>query len=235
VRNISFMLTQPQVLNQTKTVTRRNGWKNQKVGELLQGVEKGQGLKKGEKIKKLVVVRVTSVRTEPLRRMIDDRQYGREECRREGFPDMSPEDFCDMFMKSHSGVRLDTEITRIGFDYPTQAEIAQFVNPISEADFQKQVIDLAHVRGWRVAHFRPARVTVKGKETYRTAMAGDIGFPDLVLARRGCVLHVELKREDGKLSADQEKWSQAIGATSYLWRPSDWKHIEAILTHSRRP
>lgn len=49
MRRMSFMLTKEQVLNQTKDVTRRNGWAFLKPGDLIQPVEKCMGLKKGEK------------------------------------------------------------------------------------------------------------------------------------------------------------------------------------------
>jgi hypothetical protein len=35
MKNMSFLLTSKQVLNQIKTVTRRLGWENAKVGESL--------------------------------------------------------------------------------------------------------------------------------------------------------------------------------------------------------
>ncbi len=95
---------------------------------------------------------------------------------------------------------------------------------LTEAAFEKQVIDLAHVYGWRVAHFRPARVTVRGKETYRTAVGADgQGFPDLVLARQGVVLFRELKTDDGKASAEQLQWLLSVGGA--IWRPSMWDAI----------
>lgn len=81
MRNISFMLTTQQVRDRQKTVTRRLGWRNLKAGELLCGVEKGMGLKAGEKIIRLAVIRVVGVRFEPLRRMTD-----RREIRISGFP-----------------------------------------------------------------------------------------------------------------------------------------------------
>lgn len=111
MRNISFMLTTEQVKNETKIVTRRNGWKFLKEGELLQGVEKCQGLKKGEKIKKLKVIKVTSVSREQLSRI------NQEEVNNEGFPDKTPEWFIEMFCKSHKGVTPDSIITRIKFKY----------------------------------------------------------------------------------------------------------------------
>lgn len=105
---------------------------------------------------------------------------------------------------------------------------------LTEAAFQKQVIDLAHVYGWRVAHFRPSRATVKGKETYRTAVAADgQGFPDLVLVRRGVVLFRELKTDDGKASAEQLQWILAVNGA--IWRPSMWTSIVRELGPNYKP
>ncbi len=67
---------------------------------------------------------------------------------------------------------------------------------LSEAEFQRTVIDYALLRSWRVVHYRPAR-TLHG---YRTALTGHPGAPDLLLARDGCVLCVELKRHTGRLT-----------------------------------
>jgi hypothetical protein len=35
--------------------------------------------------------------------------------------------------------------------------------------FINQIVELAHLKGWKVAFSRPARVNVNGIETYRTA------------------------------------------------------------------
>jgi len=99
---------------------------------------------------------------------------------------------------------------------------------ISEKDFQKQVIEFAHLRNWKVAHFRPARVIVNGKETWRTPVsANGEGFPDLVLARRRVVLFREVKTEAGKASDEQLAWLQEVGGK--IWRPSMWAMIEKEL------
>lgn len=92
----------------------------------------------------------------------------------------------------------------------------------TEAQLQAAVIELAHLRGWKVAHFRPAQ-TAKG---WRTPVQGDNGFPDLVLARRGDVLLIELKSEKGKVEPEQLAWGEAIGITWKVWRPSDWDLIQ---------
>lgn len=65
-RNMSFMLTTQQVLAQTKDVTRRVGWWNLKPGDQLNAVEKGMGLKRGQKIVKLGRIEVVSIRHERL-------------------------------------------------------------------------------------------------------------------------------------------------------------------------
>jgi hypothetical protein len=111
------MLTTEQYRNHTKTVTRRLGWRFLKPGEILNGCEKCQGLKKGEKQVKMGQHRVLSTRWEPLRRMIDDPEYGREEVVKEGFPDMTPAEFVEFFCASHRGCVPETLVNRIEFDY----------------------------------------------------------------------------------------------------------------------
>lgn len=106
----------------------------------------------------------------------------------------------------------------------------------TERDFQRTVIEAAHLFGWRVAHFRAAR-TAHG---WRTAVAADgAGFPDLVLARGargdrpGRILFVELKRTRAhELGADQQAWADtliAAGGEALRWDPEDWPEIEAQL------
>lgn len=116
MRHISFQFTKAQILARTKTVTRRMGWRNLKPGARLQGVEKGMGLKKGEKIVKLAVIEVVSVRREPL---INVRELG--ETDKEGFPEGSPywwpSEFIRFFCASHKGCTPETEVTRIEFRY----------------------------------------------------------------------------------------------------------------------
>jgi len=103
--------------------------------------------------------------------------------------------------------------------------VAIVVKPVSEEAFQRQVIALARLYGWRVAHFRSAR-TAKG---WRTPVEGDKGFMDLVLARSGVVIIPELKTDVGIISADQQEWLDAIGSQARVWRPRDWAEIELTL------
>ena len=121
MRHMSFALTTPQILARTKTVTRRLGWTFLKPGDLIQAVEKGMGLKKGEQVKRLAVLRVDNVRREPLTRLLEDtRFYGPLEVRKEGFTDLrflSVNEFVEMFCRTHKGCTPDTEVTRIEFEY----------------------------------------------------------------------------------------------------------------------
>ncbi len=108
MRNISFMLTEPQFLDGSKTVTRRVGWRTLQPGTRLLGVRKSQGLKKGEKAHALGEIEVLSVRRERLDAITED------DCKREGFPEMSPSQFVEMFCKAMS-CKPETLVARIEF------------------------------------------------------------------------------------------------------------------------
>lgn len=111
---------------------------------------------------------------------------------------------------------------------------------ITEAEFQRTVIDYAKLRGWQVHHTRPS---ISGGR-WTTAIQGDAGFPDLCMARDGVVVLAELKSEKGRVSKDQKRWLHALDARrsgnavrpsfsgefgAFLWRPSDWDEIEEVL------
>lgn len=122
MRNMSFALTTTQVMEGTKTVTRRLGWLHLKVGDQLRPVRKCMGLRPGEKLDVLRdPITVVSICREPLRAMLDDLEYGFEECALEGFgqhPDYRwPNSFVDMFCATHQGCTPDTIVTRIEFSY----------------------------------------------------------------------------------------------------------------------
>lgn len=118
MRNMSFALTTQQMVDQTKDVTRRLGWLVLKGGDMIQPVEKGMGLKPGEVINKITPpVWILDTRREPLRAMTDNLDYGHHECRREGFPDMTPAQFVDMFCNTHKGCTPDSVLTRIQFNH----------------------------------------------------------------------------------------------------------------------
>lgn len=118
MRNMSFSLTTPQILDGTKSVTRRVGWTNLNVGDSVKPVKKCMGLKPGEKVEVLRgPLHITGVRCEPLRAILDDLEYGRAECEREGFGTLHPSEFVEMFCSTHNGCTPDTIVTRIEFAY----------------------------------------------------------------------------------------------------------------------
>ncbi len=86
---------------------------------------------------------------------------------------------------------------------------------MSEKELQSNVLELAKRLGWLCYHTFDSR-------------RSQAGFPDLVMVRNGLVIFAELKREKGKLSADQEAWREQLDRADawyvqhYLWRPSDW-------------
>ena len=105
---------------------------------------------------------------------------------------------------------------------------------VSEAAFQQVVIDVARWHGWKVFHPLPAQ-NARGR--WRTAQAGDTGFPDLVLAHpnRG-VIFAELKSAIGKVMDSQQQWIDALrqgGAEVYVWRPADLDQIKLILKEDK--
>jgi len=122
MRNMSFALTEPQILARTKLVTRRLGWLHAKVGEQLQPVRKCMGLRPGEGVVRLGhPIRVVGLSREPLRWMTDDVEYGLAECEFEGFGDHPtlrwPSEFVAMFCATHKGCTPETVVTRIVFEY----------------------------------------------------------------------------------------------------------------------
>lgn len=98
---------------------------------------------------------------------------------------------------------------------------------MSEDDLKKAVIDMAHLFGLKVAHFRPARTIDRrtGKETWRTPVEADgKGFPDLVIVGPGGVLYRELKSATGTFSEEQDMWLAVLkraGQNAEGWRPAD--------------
>ena len=112
----------------------------------------------------------------------------------------------------------------------------------TEAEFQQAVIDLAMMTGWLIVHFPDSR-----------RLLGHKGSPDLYMVRDGYLIFAELKTAKGKMSQVQWDWGWAIDAVArragigydksihgftlpvryFVWRPSDWDDISAILTAER--
>lgn len=110
MRNMSFSMTTEQARSRQKTVTRRQAWWNLKPGTLIQQVEKGMGLKKGEKVKRIHVIRILHARPEPIQAITQD------DVIKEGFPDWTPEQFIAFYCKHH-GLKPEQYTNRIEFEY----------------------------------------------------------------------------------------------------------------------
>jgi hypothetical protein len=118
---MSVALTQKQVRNRSKTVTRRLGWLRKgklmlAPGDTLTLCEKTQGIKKGGHPVRITDVEVVSVRRERLDAITA------EDVAAEGFPGWTPEQFIKFFCDSHAGCTPSTVITRIQWRYPHEAE-----------------------------------------------------------------------------------------------------------------
>lgn len=108
---MSFAMTVPQFRDRTKTVTRRDGWWNRHLGisrvfpgDVITGVEKAMGLKRGERQVVLHDIVVVSARRERLGDITP------EDVAREGFPGESPA----WFVKKY-GKPAHHMVTRIEF------------------------------------------------------------------------------------------------------------------------
>jgi len=119
---------------------------------------------------------------------------------------------------------------------------------IDETSFQANIVRLAHQTGWLVHHDRG---------DYRDCIAGDPGFPDLVLAREGRLIFAELKDATRELSQAQVDWLKALAGnrprslldgltvktehfgadigrgTAHLWRPGDIEEVAHRLSRAR--
>ena len=107
---MAFSKTIPQMRDRSKTVTRRVGWASLAPGTRLLAIEKGQGLKKGERVVPLGVIEVVDVRQEPLELLLLDERYALVEVALEGFPGRAPADFVALF-----GTDPALLVTRIKF------------------------------------------------------------------------------------------------------------------------
>jgi hypothetical protein len=78
-------------------------------------------------------------------------------------------------------------------------------------------------------HIRPAR-TASG---WRTPVSGNgVGFPDVIAVKDGRVIAAELKTAKGRLGPGQREWLDALAAAGvevFVWTPSDWDSIAAML------
>lgn len=96
---------------------------------------------------------------------------------------------------------------------------------ISEAAFQKQVVQLAEMCGWLVFHNPDSRMV-------------RAGLPDLLLIGDGIVIFAELKTDGGRLRPDQVTTIRRLVRADqlvYVWRPRHFDAIKAVLTQHIAP
>lgn len=110
-RLMSVSLTEKQVRDRTKLVTRRLGWLMLEPGDTLTLCKKVMGRRKGEPLVRIVDVDVVSVRRERLDAITA------QDVDLEGFPEITPAEFIEFFCQSHKGCTPNTEVTRIEWRY----------------------------------------------------------------------------------------------------------------------
>jgi hypothetical protein len=101
---------------------------------------------------------------------------------------------------------------------------------VTETELQDAIVAMMRLFRWRVVHHRPA-LTSKG---WRTAIQGDVGWPDLFACRGDRAIAAELKSGRGILTPGQDLWLKAMRAAGievHLWRPEHWRRgeIERVL------
>ena len=113
-RLMAVSLTEHQVRDRTKTVSRRAGWLMLRPGDHLTLCRKVMGRRHGETVEpleRIADVEVTAVRREPLHAITP------ADVTAEGFPHMTTTEFIDFFCRTHRGCQPASEITRIEWRY----------------------------------------------------------------------------------------------------------------------
>ena len=106
--------------NPNTDVTRRIHKRPFVKGEHFHAIEKGQGIPKGGHQVIYAECKIVSAEWEPLGDIIKrpyraGSEYDEVTC--EGFPDLTPEQFCAMVIKAHSGKHLTLESPVLRYEY----------------------------------------------------------------------------------------------------------------------
>ena len=95
----------------------------------------------------------------------------------------------------------------------------------TEAQYQKQIVDLAEACGWLVWHDNDPR-------------RNSAGLPDLLMVRGPVLLFLEVKTEKGKVRPEQEAFIGRLKQVKYVHadvvRPRHWEQIAAVLRSAKR-
>jgi hypothetical protein len=98
---------------------------------------------------------------------------------------------------------------------------------VTEAQWQKTVETMLRLNGWHYYHAPDNRPGKNGAVQNIRA-----GYPDLTAIRGTRTLGIELKRETGKTTPEQDEWLAVMagaGWETYVWRPSDAPTLQAVL------
>lgn len=112
--NMAFSKSIQAMREFRKTVTRRYGWANVKPAQIVQAVEKGQGIPRGEHVVPIHEIQLLTPRWERADLMITDQAYGEREVILEGFPELSPKEFVQMLCEMNKK-RPDELVHRLEF------------------------------------------------------------------------------------------------------------------------
>jgi hypothetical protein len=110
--------------------------------------------------------------------------------------------------------------------------------PLSETEFQQQIVELAVQLGWKHMHVRRTRGKTKAGWKWLTATNVE-GWPDLFFwhEQHKDSFYAELKADNGVTSTDQKRLIgslRAAGLEVHVWAPRDWNDAEARLTVHQR-
>lgn len=111
--------------------------------------------------------------------------------------------------------------------------------PLTEAQWQDQVTELASLHGWGWLHAERVVTRRRNRDgsermVNETPLRGPLGrgWPDLVLVRER-IIFAELKASGGAVRPEQTvrlEQLAATGAETYVWRPRDWDQVVAVLS-----
>lgn len=110
----------------------------------------------------------------------------------------------------------------------------RYFRSLSEKQYQSQITQLATTYGWKWVHFGDSRNTNKHGQQFGDKNAA--GWPDLFLIRPPEIVVIEVKKELGTTTPNQDEWLdlfRASGIDTYVSRPSSFEEVRARLTRAR--
>lgn len=98
---------------------------------------------------------------------------------------------------------------------------------VTEKQWHSTVESMLKLNGWRYFH---APDNKPGPGGYIQNIKA--GYPDFHAVRGRRSIYIELKRETGKTTPEQDAWLadlKAAGHETYVWRPSDAPDLQRVL------